>query len=144
MWQVIRILIHVRVTQIDYKITLLSIQLNHGINWTKYLPLRSDCEDAACQKMKMVILHYRKCRSKRREHLKRVILQSHPMKADEDNPFEERCQICIQLLKIVSRHALYDCFMPYHERGCPLFMCDSIRRIHYARILAKCRLSIKI
>ena len=142
MRQVNLILFHVRATQI--KLHYYQLKLNHDIDSTKFLCLRNNCEVAACQKMKMVILHYRNCRSKRREHLKRVILRSQPMETDEDNPFDERCHICSQLLKIVSRHALYDCFMPYHERGCPLFMCDSIRRIHYARTLAKCRLSIKI
>jgi len=104
---------------------------------------RYDCRNTSCRKMKMVISHYELCRKNRKEKLKEILLHG-----DNDVRNElkgnKKCLICLQLIKIISRHSMNDCVVPYNHSGCPLFMCDSIRKIHYLRTFAKCNLNIRI
>ena len=104
---------------------------------------RKDCGNASCQKMKMVIRHYEECKDKRKEYLKELIFQGQKSFEVARKQFV-KCKVCVQIFKIVSRHSMYDCIMPHTQKGCPLFMCDSIRKIHYIRTLSKCRVSIKL
>ena len=104
---------------------------------------RSACKNTSCQKMKMVIHHYEQCRKKRKDMLKKMLLHGENC-AENELKANQRCLICLQLIKIVSRHSMNDCIVPYNKSGCPLFMCDSIRKIHYLRTFAKCNLNIKI
>ena len=93
--------------------------------------------------MKMVIKHYDQCRKKRKERLKESLLRGENNVENILNA-NNKCVICLQIIKIVCRHAMNDCIVPYNEKGCRLFMCDSIRKIYYLRTLAKCNLNIRI
>ena len=91
--------------------------------------------------MKMVMKHYQQCKQRRKHQVKRIIFQG-VNEIGKHKKTSLKCPVCLQLLKIVGRHSLNDCIVPHNQRGCPLFMCDSIRKIQYLRTLAKFRLNI--
>ena len=102
---------------------------------------RCECNNMSCRKMKMVLKHYEQCRKKRKQVLKNMVSTGQRC----NNKIAEqpqKCYVCLQLVTIVSRHSMFDCTVPYNQSGCPLFMCDSIRKMYYLRTLAKCKFNI--
>jgi hypothetical protein len=76
----------------------------------------SDCDDVACQKMRLVLGHFLSC--PRQQQKKQI----------QGKPQEQlQCSLCSQLIGLVTQHARYLCKSRESGRPCPVPMCDAIR-----------------
>ena len=82
--------------------------------------------------MGMVLNHYKACQEKRRkeaiEKLRNGIVGD--SKEDKTSP---NCKLCQQFAKIVAQHSMYLCNLSPQETGCPVPMCDTMRKIRDSR-----------
>ena len=92
------------------------------------------CQKSSCHKMGMVLLHYHRCKQKRQFESRAV--RTHLEKGDEkmltNAPY--KCSLCQQLAKIVGQHSIYQCKLSPNQVGCPVPMCDLMRK---ARVSSK-------
>jgi len=90
------------------------------------------CQQPSCRKMGMVLNHYKACQEKRRkeaiEKLRNGIVGD--SKEDKTSP---NCKLCQQFAKIVAQHSMYLCNLSPQETGCPVPMCDTMRKIRDSR-----------
>jgi len=88
------------------------------------------CEQKSCRKMGMVLKHYHSCQEKRRKEAETRNTQDGI--AINTSP-STNCNLCQQFAKIVAQHSMYLCNMSPHETGCPVPMCDKMRKIRESR-----------
>lgn len=93
------------------------------------------CQQTSCRKMGMVLKHYRCCQEKRRkEAISRATMRNaEERKADNLDNTTSKCNLCQQFAKIVAQHSMYLCKMSPNETGCPVPMCDMMRKIRESR-----------
>jgi len=94
------------------------------------------CQQPSCRKMGMVLKHYHACQEKRRkeamEKLKASLVGDG--KVDKDAlKSSPNCSLCQQFAKIVAQHSMYLCNYSPQETGCPVPMCDKMRKIRDSR-----------
>lgn len=92
------------------------------------------CQQPSCRKMGMVLKHYQTCQEKRRkeamEKLKTSVIGE---SKEEDSKTSPKCGLCQQFAKIVAQHSMYLCNYSPQETGCPVPMCDMMRKIRDSR-----------
>jgi len=88
------------------------------------------CEQKSCRKMGMVLKHYHSCQEKRRKEAQ--TRNSQDGIGIHASPITN-CNLCQQFAKIVAQHSMYLCNMSPHETGCPVPMCDKMRKIRDSR-----------
>ena len=54
-------------------------------------------------------------------------------KEDNHGNTSPKCGLCQQFAKIVAQHSMYLCNMSPNETGCPVPMCDMMRKIRDSR-----------
>ena len=93
------------------------------------------CQQPSCRKMGMVLKHYHSCQEKRRqEAMSKASMQtSEEDKDNARNASSPKCVLCQQFAKIVAQHSMYLCNMSPQETGCPVPMCDMMRKIRNSR-----------
>ena len=82
--------------------------------------------------MGMVLKHYQSCQEKRKKEAisKASMTNSERNNQDgEGNKTPPKCGLCQQFAKIVAQHSMYLCNMSPTETGCPVPMCDMMRKI---------------
>ena len=52
---------------------------------------------------------------------------------EEDSKISPKCGLCQQFAKIVAQHSMYLCNYSPQETGCPVPMCDMMRKIRDSR-----------
>ena len=87
------------------------------------------CKEPSCHKMGLLLQHYRGCQQKRQSEAraKKITLEE----KDEmvASRASHKCGLCLTLAKIVARHSVYQCkFLP-NQTGCPVPMCDLMRKV---------------
>jgi len=90
------------------------------------------CQQPSCRKMGMVLKHYQSCQEKRKQEAisKASMKNSERNNQDgEGNNTSPKCGLCQQFAKIVAQHSMYLCNMSPTETGCPVPMCDMMRKI---------------
>jgi len=90
------------------------------------------CQQPSCRKMGMVLKHYQACQEKRKKEVisRASMKDSERNKPDgEGNNKSPKCGLCQQFAKIVAQHSMYLCNMSPNETGCPVPMCDMMRKI---------------
>ena len=94
------------------------------------------CQQPSCRKMGMVLKHYQACQEKRRkeamEKLKTSMIGDSKVEKDATKS-SPNCKICQQFAKIVAQHSMYLCNFSPQETGCPVPMCDTMRKIRDSR-----------
>ena len=81
--------------------------------------------------MGMVLKHYHSCQQKRRaEAIARTIGKQN---AENVNNKPLHCGLCQQFAKIVAQHSMYLCELPPNQTGCPVPMCDAMRKLRESR-----------
>jgi hypothetical protein len=85
--------------------------------------------------MGMVLKHYHACQEKRRKEAISRATMKNPGELKEDNlgNTPQKCGLCQQFAKIVAQHSMYLCNMSPNETGCPVPMCDMMRKIRDSR-----------
>jgi hypothetical protein len=100
------------------------------------LSCSASCQQPSCRKMGMVLKHYHSCQEKRRkEAISRASLKNSEV-SKEDNQGSNtppKCSLCQQFAKIVAQHSMYLCNMSPTETGCPVPMCDMMRKLRDLR-----------
>jgi len=93
------------------------------------------CQQPSCRKMGMVLKHYHSCQEKRRqEAMSKASMQTSEENKDHArNASSPKCVLCQQFAKIVAQHSMYLCNMSPQETGCPVPMCDMMRKIRNSR-----------
>jgi len=90
------------------------------------------CQQPSCRKMGMVLKHYKSCQEKRKmEAISRASMTNSEEKKHDDQGknISPKCGLCQQFAKIVAQHSMYLCNMSSNETGCPVPMCDMMRKI---------------
>ena len=80
--------------------------------------------------MGMVLKHYHSCQEKRR---KEAEMRNTRDGIGINTSQSTNCNLCQQFAKIVAQHSMYLCNMSPHETGCPVPMCDKMRKIRESR-----------
>jgi len=93
------------------------------------------CQQPSCRKMGMVLKHYHSCQEKRRqEAVSRASMRNSGGDKDHaSNTSSPKCVLCQQFAKIVAQHSMYLCNMSPQKTGCPVPMCDMMRKIRDSR-----------
>jgi hypothetical protein len=94
------------------------------------------CQQPSCRKMGMVLKHYKTCQEKRRkeaiEKLRNNVVGD-SKEAEDGVKTSPNCSLCQQFAKIVAQHSMYLCNLSPQETGCPVPMCDTMRKIRDSR-----------
>lgn len=94
------------------------------------------CQQTSCRKMGMVLKHYHSCQEKRRKEAISKVTMRNSGGLNEDNSggnTSPKCGLCQQFAKIVAQHSMYLCKISPKETGCPVPMCDMMRKIRDSR-----------
>jgi hypothetical protein len=101
------------------------------------LSCSASCQQPSCRKMGMVLKHYHSCQEKRRkEAISRASLKNSEGNKEDNqgsNTPPPKCSLCQQFAKIVAQHSMYLCNMSPTESGCPVPMCDMMRKLRDLR-----------
>jgi hypothetical protein len=89
------------------------------------------CQETSCRKMGMVLKHYRSCLQKRRSDT--IARTTEKQNGEDANNAPLQCGLCQQFAKIVAQHSMYLCELPPNQTGCPVPMCDAMRRLQESR-----------